>query len=849
MSIQSLPIIDAWIAFSPTANGATLATANQQSLPDITRDVSAAVGNGTTITYTCTNSFSAGNVVTVYGFGVTSGSSLNVTRATIASATSTQFTVTSSLVGTASGSGHAAVSNSYWTWVGQYVRDFTTKSGKQHYLDRVEATTLKLTVNNRDGFFNGSPYTITPRMPVAIKARWVGQAYPIFFGIIDSITENPVDELNSDLDIEASDLLKYLSLKYLLRPSFWKQYTTPANQGGLAASARYWYRCSNYAVATVTAAQANSSAGTVTYQIVNASTNFNVGSNVTVNGLAGLSTLNVTNAAITATTVSNGVVTSFTVALTTTGNPSATSAGVAYITALHEYIASNDGYFLGQVSYPQHGALIYDTDGCVDLSGQGNVASGTLNIVPTFGTQSTYGAIDFWILGQQVNGNTLLVTQYGSGAGTVSLFVNPNGYISIAVNGSTVSISGEPKVNDGYWHHVGLVVVGSGSTGTINLYCDGQFFPTSLTGTSLNFVTGGLYVGATATQVASYNGYVDEIVVSNLSSLSTLVSEVQQRYRAGTLLQLGYPVTSTKVLSGDRIAELLTLAGMGTISGGTTSALATVSIPSGGTYGFYIGNSYQTFSAFSAGASTNGAMATEPYYWDSPVDGSTALDLIQQVTDTDIGAFYQDPAGRFYFNDQNYYGTWTFTNALPPGTPSFSWTYNYSVGNVLSDDNTTGSYPYDVNNLQVIQDDADLWTTVRITPQAGVDQIYENVQNEARWGYSTLSKSSTLSTSLQDALSSAWFLGYIYKTPLARVNNVTLLSETTDGTNQGTNLPFMLSVALGDVVQFKRTQPHATSNGVINLPMAVESISHEFAAEPGYWHTSLILDPYPVRQS
>ena len=49
--------------------------------------------------------------------------------------------------------------------------------------------------------------------------------------------------------------------------------------------------------------------------------------------------------------------------------------------------------------------------------------------------------------------------------------------------------------------------------------------------------------------------------------------------------------------------------------------------------------------------------------------------------------------------------------------------------------------------------------------------------------------------------------------------------------------------------RFKRTQPHATSNGVINLPMAVESISHEFAAEPGYWHTSLILDPYPVRQS
>jgi len=29
--------------------------------------------------------------------------------------------------------------------------------------------------------------------------------------------------------------------------------------------------------------------------------------------------------------------------------------------------------------------------------------------------------------------------------------------------------------------------------------------------------------------------------------------------------------------------------------------------------------------------------------------------------------------------------------------------------------------------------------------------------------------------------------------------------------------------------------------------MIVESIAHDFAAEPGYLHTTFILDPYPVR--
>ena len=40
-----------------------------------------------------------------------------------------------------------------WTDVTAYVRDFSTNSGRQHFLDRIEASTLRMTVDNRNGFF------------------------------------------------------------------------------------------------------------------------------------------------------------------------------------------------------------------------------------------------------------------------------------------------------------------------------------------------------------------------------------------------------------------------------------------------------------------------------------------------------------------------------------------------------------------------------------------------------------------------------------------------------------------------------------------------------------------------
>jgi hypothetical protein len=63
--------------------------------------VTAATGNGTTVTYTAANTFSVGQVVSITGLTITTGSSLNLSNQTITTASATQFTITNATVGTA----------------------------------------------------------------------------------------------------------------------------------------------------------------------------------------------------------------------------------------------------------------------------------------------------------------------------------------------------------------------------------------------------------------------------------------------------------------------------------------------------------------------------------------------------------------------------------------------------------------------------------------------------------------------------------------------------------------------------------------------------------------------------
>jgi hypothetical protein len=63
--------------------------------------ITAATGNGTTITYTAPNTFAVGDIVTITGLSTTTGSSLNKSNVAVATRSSSQFTVTDSTIGTA----------------------------------------------------------------------------------------------------------------------------------------------------------------------------------------------------------------------------------------------------------------------------------------------------------------------------------------------------------------------------------------------------------------------------------------------------------------------------------------------------------------------------------------------------------------------------------------------------------------------------------------------------------------------------------------------------------------------------------------------------------------------------
>jgi hypothetical protein len=107
-----------------------------------------------------------------------------------------------------------------------------------------------------------------------------------------------------------------------------------------------------------------------------------------------------------------------------------------------------------------------------------------------------------------------------------------------------------------------------------------------------------------------------------------------------------------------------------------------------------------------------------------------------------------------------------------------------------------------------------------------------------------LTKSST-ATTLEGAYQTAVYLGKVFATPLARVNTLKLKSET----DNGSNLDAMLGVNLQDRITIKRTPINASAAGTTNTDMSIESLNHEFVADPGFWHTSVTLDPYPIRFS
>jgi len=602
-----------------------------------------------------------------------------------------------------------------WTDVTQWVRDFSTNSGRQHFLDRIESSTIRMTLDNRTGYFlngttNGTGAVIRTRLPIKVTATVGATTYPIFWGLTEAAEERTADQLNQDIILSATDNTKYLSLLYANRPNFYAQYVNAT------------YDQNYYTLGT---------------------------------------------------------------------------------TGPNDQLGTNNGAIVGPVSLTQQGALLYSTDTCLDLT-NGAVSTNVAFFKPFGSTQSyaTGNSIDYWFVGQNAISQT--IQSFGWFGQTFYLATSYSGEIVFyaAVANATIYHTGVSVV-DGLWHHIGVSSYTSSGTTYLSVYADGNYTQIgSASGTQqLTIYQIGNNFGA-----SPLSAYIDQVVVGN-TGLTANNPNIINRWTAGKLL-------TRTIASGDRIAEVLVLAGFGSITAGAISPT----------------NFYVNDSAWSA---NSGAFFVQNIQ--NPVTSSTALDLIQQVTDTDIGAFFQKPDGTFEFDTQAYLYT-PSNNATPSGADIWSDTAASGV--------TTF---YEPSTLQVLRDDADVWTTVKITAQNGTVQTYENTTAEPLYGYSTLTKSNVVSVTNEQANQEAIYLGNLYQSPLPRIGNVELRSET----NNGANLTEMFKPYLNDQVLLKRTPNGAsttgTNPGAINSTMVIESIRHDFQADPGYWHSSFTLDPYPKR--
>ena len=111
-----------------------------------------------------------------------------------------------------------------WVDITQYVMHVSTKRGRQHELNRVEAGTASLTLLNIDARFNpwntASPYYnsgtgLVPMKPIRIRATWNGITYNLWRGFVDAWPMTWADSNSAEVTISCTDGFKVLNLSKL----------------------------------------------------------------------------------------------------------------------------------------------------------------------------------------------------------------------------------------------------------------------------------------------------------------------------------------------------------------------------------------------------------------------------------------------------------------------------------------------------------------------------------------------------------------------------------------------------------------------------------------------------------
>ena len=685
-----------------------------------------------------------------------------------------------------------------WTDCTQYVRRFNSKRGRQHFLDRNEASTFDVTLYNRDGFFtngtkNGTGKTLRARLPMRASASLSATISTITVAgtvaTANLVSANLTNTQSGDTIVISGNSNSALNGTWTIQTAMSSTvtFTVPSGTSGGSGGTMviyypvFWGLIDNIqeqvtdSLNSDLSVQASDYLKNLSLRYLSASSLY--GSYVTPAGFTGL------------TLTTPGAINWY--RFDTTSTFAGTASDQLNFSDSQPQSGKN-GAVIGATSQNQQGVCLYDDRTCLDLTaGTGN-PSGYLKLNPN----STI-CLDFWVLGQNLAGQTLtsgLTITGGSSDG--DLYVTGNG--QLGWNGdSTVC----PQiVNDGQWHHIAIAADWSG--GNVNLGVDGQWTTTSSSTVGI--------VGIPL-QIGPISGYIDQVVITGVPHTGAWTATVQAQMAARAAVGSLLMGDSTP---GDMIAQTLIIAGFGSIA--TTGTTAYYSVPR-----YSVDEVAYSNSNFNVQNPNYGVMHVQGY--SSTVSGSSAMDVITTVCDTEIGDFFQDNLGMFNFH----------TRAYPYAASRATATYSFA-------DQLSSSYWYNPDNLQLTWDDADIWTTVKVSVQNGATQTYENTAAEETQGYSTLTKS-TNATTLDQALSTAQYLGYLYQNGLPRVVSMELKART-DG---GSQLPAMLAAYLNNRVNFSRTMPNAYPS--VGGDMIIEAITDEFDAEAGDWTTTFTLDPYPLR--
>lgn len=197
------------------------------------------------------------------------------------------------------------------------------------------------------------------------------------------------------------------------------------------------------------------------------------------------------------------------------------------------------------------------------------------------------------------------------------------------------------------------------------------------------------------------------------------------------------------------------------------------------------------------------------------LSGKTALAVLQDAADAELGDVFIDGAGNFVF---------TNTNSRLAA----------SVVDTFGDD--TGETPY-LGDITIDYDDAYIYNDIQVT-QDGSSPLYlaEEVDDAsiASYGLRPLQRSPGLANTADVDSQALTLLGW-YSQPRPRVPQVSM-----EGVSTPSCLASMLGREIGDLVTVNRRPPNATA---ISIDCFIDGVSHAVTAEPAQWRTTFMLTP------